>query len=169
MKNLFFTTMIALFLFICSSGIQAQTTQTKLNQVELAKQFLGTWQNESENGDIQVVEITCFRNGGFEQYKKDISKEKIISETKYLWGYDKKNDKYILASIGTDKPDLNLRVILFTSKNTCEYFPYTYISNPEQVASKTIYEFKFPDMFTATGMKDNKPAGTTTTWTRVKK
>ena len=169
MKKIFLTITIVVFLLICSSGIQAQTTQTKLNQIELAKQFLGTWQNVSENGTIQVVEITCFRNGGFEQYKKDISKEKIISEIKYLWGYDKINDKYILASIGNDKPDLNLRVIWFTSKNTCEHFPYTYISNPEQVTSKTIYEFKSPDMFTATGMKDNKPAGNTSTWTRVKK
>ncbi len=45
MKKICLTITIAVFLLICSSGIQAQTTQTKLNQVELAKQFLGTWQN----------------------------------------------------------------------------------------------------------------------------
>jgi hypothetical protein len=168
MKKICLTITIAVFLVFCINGIQAQTTQAKLNQVELAKQFLGTWKNVSESGTIQVVEIKCFRNGGFEQYKKDISKEEIISEIKYLWGYDKINDKYVLASIGNDKPDLNLRVIWFTSKNTCEYFPYNYISNPEQITSKTIYEFKSPNMFTATGMKDNKPLGTTI-WTRVNK
>jgi hypothetical protein len=37
---------INLFLFICSPKILAQTTQTTLNQVELMKQFVGTWQRD---------------------------------------------------------------------------------------------------------------------------
>src|ERR1035437_10005745 len=41
MKKLCFTAMIAVFLLLCTSGIQAQTTQTKLNQVclENTEQF----------------------------------------------------------------------------------------------------------------------------------
>jgi hypothetical protein len=43
MKKICFTTTIVIFLLLCTNGIQAQTTQTKLNQVELMKHFIGTW------------------------------------------------------------------------------------------------------------------------------
>lgn len=34
------------FLVLFISGLQAQTPQTKLDQVELIRQFLGTWKGE---------------------------------------------------------------------------------------------------------------------------
>ena len=43
MKTIRLTTIFAVFLLFCVSGVQAQTTETKLNQVELYKQFIGTW------------------------------------------------------------------------------------------------------------------------------
>ena len=43
MKAFFLTTMIAGFLLFCPNGTQAQTIDAKLNQVELMKQFIGTW------------------------------------------------------------------------------------------------------------------------------
>jgi hypothetical protein len=43
MKTFCLTTIIAITLLLCTHGIQAQNTQTKLNQVELMKQFIGTW------------------------------------------------------------------------------------------------------------------------------
>jgi hypothetical protein len=47
MKKLCLTTVVFVFLMFISNVIQAQSTQTKLNQVELAKQFLGTWQGNT--------------------------------------------------------------------------------------------------------------------------
>jgi hypothetical protein len=43
MNELCSATSIAVLLLLSSSFIQAQTTQPKLNQVELMKQFIGTW------------------------------------------------------------------------------------------------------------------------------
>lgn len=168
MKKLNLTITIVVLLLICSNGIQAQPPQTKLNQVELVKQFLGTWKNETKKDTTAIVEITCFKNGAFELYYRDLAKEKIFSERKTLWGYDKNTDKCILGSIWNNSPNIILNVLYFTSKNTCEYFPYTNISNPEQATSKTVYEFKTPDIFTATLYKNNKPVGIISTYNRVK-
>jgi hypothetical protein len=46
MKPVCLTPMIAVFLLGGTTGIQAQTTQKTLNQVELMKQFIGTWQRD---------------------------------------------------------------------------------------------------------------------------
>jgi len=43
MKKLSLATTIVILLLVCSDGIQAQTTQSTLSQVELMKQFIGTW------------------------------------------------------------------------------------------------------------------------------
>ena len=50
------TTVIALFLLICSNGIQAQSEQTALNQAELMKKFLGTWQANVGKDTIEIWE-----------------------------------------------------------------------------------------------------------------
>ena len=49
MKIFCLTISIAVFLLVLLNGLQAQTTTTKLNQVELLKQFLGTWKSEMVN------------------------------------------------------------------------------------------------------------------------
>lgn len=59
MKTFCLTTMIAVFLFFCSNGMLAQTTQTKLNQVELMKQFLGTWKCEIAKDTFNIWEQNC--------------------------------------------------------------------------------------------------------------
>jgi hypothetical protein len=43
MKTVFKATTVIAFLLFCKDGMQAQTVQTKLNQAELMKQFIGTW------------------------------------------------------------------------------------------------------------------------------
>jgi hypothetical protein len=47
-------TVIAVFFLVCSIGVQAQTTQAQLNQHELGKQFLGTWQANAGKDTIEV-------------------------------------------------------------------------------------------------------------------
>jgi hypothetical protein len=54
MKKLIVTTVIFVFLLFLSNGIQAQTTQTQLNQLELMKQFLGTWQGNAGKDTVEV-------------------------------------------------------------------------------------------------------------------
>jgi hypothetical protein len=146
----------AIFLTILSNGILAQTNSSALNQVELMKQFLGNWKVELGKDTIQLTEITSFRNGGIELYSKYLYKDKIYAEHKYVCGYDKKNDKHIIATIMNNSPNLTLTTLCFTSRNTCDRLSYDYISNPDKATSKTIYEFKSPDTFIAKSMRDNK-------------
>jgi hypothetical protein len=75
----------------------------ELNQVELMKQFLGSWKC-----DI-AKDTTCFYEGksygtGLECNFKYVTKEKMFLEGKQLRGYDKDIDKFIFSGMmkGTD-------------------------------------------------------------------
>jgi hypothetical protein len=157
----------AIFLLILSNGISAQTNPSALNQVELMKQFLGNWKVEQGKDSTQLTEITCFRNGGIELYSRYFYKDKIYAEHKYLCGYDKRNDKHIIATIINNSPNITLTTLCFTTRSTCDRLSYDYISNPDKATSKTIYEFITADTFIAKNMKDNKLIKTIT-YNRVK-
>lgn len=47
---------LALIVLVCSIGIQAQTKQPKLKQMELYKQFVGNWQAEIGTDSIEFRE-----------------------------------------------------------------------------------------------------------------
>ena len=154
MKPFCLTAMISVFLFLCSYGIQAQTMQTQLNQVELGKQFLGTWKAEVAKDTFNIWEQKLFGTG-MEATIKIVNKGKIITQGKAIMGYDKKNDKLIEADL-LEGSDIMVYAFWFTSKNTCIQIPYEYISNPEQAPSKTTFEFKSPDLFIETVTQNNK-------------
>ncbi len=166
MKTFYLISIVVGVLLLCTGGIQAQTTPTHLNQVELMKQFLDTW--KCEFGDTVVIsETKDFGIGGLEMYQKWSSKDKILFEQKMIWGYDKKSDKYICAKIKSDNSEIALIVFWFTSPHTCERIPYEYRSNPERAPSRAIYEFKSQDFMTATFYSKDKPVGTFT-WHKIK-
>jgi len=157
MKALSLTIMIAIFLLLCTNGILAQTTQTKLDQVELYKQFLGTWQRNVKNAeDTTFFWETKSFGKGFEVYMKGESKGKIIWEVKSVVGYDKKNDMLIEAMIMNYSPDIDLWSIRFSSPNKHEEILLKDILNPEKATEKDIVEFKSPDLFIDTYLKNNK-------------
>lgn len=167
MKTFCLTTMIALFLLICTIGIQAQTTQTKLDQLELLKQFLGTWKTEFGKDTTQMHEYTSFGTA-IEGNIKIVTKGKIIHSVKQLWGYDKKNDKTILVELGKSSPEITLNTIWFTSKNICEGIVIQDIFHPENTTLKLKIEFKSPDLAVQTFIENNKVISEQT-FTREKK
>jgi hypothetical protein len=63
MKKSFLILVIAGFLIIGFAEIQAQTTQTKLNQVELLKQFIGSWKFDWGKDTTGLFEIKPFGTG----------------------------------------------------------------------------------------------------------
>jgi hypothetical protein len=165
MKTLRATTLIVAFLLLCSNGIQAQTTQTKLDQVELMKQFIGSWKVDISNDTSCFWDIKSFGTG-FEGYFKFVTKGKIVSEGKELWGYDKSVDKCILSEM-IEGMDIALYATWFTSKNICNMFPYVYISNQEKASSKWVVEFPSPDILVETTIINNKTLRTDT-YKRIK-
>ena len=165
MKTFCLTATIAVFLLICSNGLQAQTTQTKLNQGELMKQFIGSWKSEFDKDTTEFWDAKSYGTG-LECNFKYITKEKMVLEGKQLWGYDKKVDKFILSSMVRGM-DIGINGVWFTSKNKYVVIPFSDISNPEKASSKWEGEFKSPDMFLETTIVNNKSVRTNT-YTRVK-
>jgi hypothetical protein len=96
MKKSFPNISIAVFLLLSALSMQAQTTGTRLNQVDLMKQWIGTWKTE---GAYVSSEIKPFGNDALEGYQKTIVNDSVLSEHKFIYGYDKKSDKYISAAI----------------------------------------------------------------------
>jgi hypothetical protein len=166
MKRLRFITMIIVFLLICANGTHAQPMQTKLNQVELMKQFLGTWKGEIGKDTIIIGDNTPFGTG-MDCNIQIITKNKILDSAKQLYGYDKKYDKFIIAELKKSSPVIELCVTWFTSANTGEMILFQDISNPENAILKWKFEFKSPDMIIQTALKNNKAYKVVTT-TRVK-
>jgi hypothetical protein len=139
----------------------------EINQVELMKQFIGTWKGETGKDTIAIVDYALFGTA-IEFNIKIVTKGKTIASVKGLWGYDKENDKFINAEIWNYSPNISLYSVWFTSKNTCEGIAYKNISNPENSPSKTNIEFKSPDSFIETELQNDKVVSVWT-FTRVKK
>jgi hypothetical protein len=153
MKTFLLSTLTVVFLLFCANITQAQTTPTKLDQVELMKQFIGSWGSDISNDTSCFWEIKSFGTG-FEGYFKFVTKGKIVSEGKELWGYDKSVDKCILSEM-IEGMDIALYTTWFTSKNICNMFPYVDISNPEKASSKWVVEFPSPDILVETTIVNN--------------
>jgi hypothetical protein len=165
MKISLLTTLLVAFLLLFTNGIRAQTTQTKLNQVELMKQFAGTW--KSEKHDTAYIIDDKLYGDGHEVYLRTETKGKIIWEAKTLMGYDKKNDMLIEAFIEHNSPNIILSAIRFLSPNKFIGILLEEISNLEKATEKDIYELKFPDLMINTYIKNNKVASIDT-FKRVK-
>jgi hypothetical protein len=58
MKKLGFTAVLVVFLLFLFNGIQGQTTQLQLDQVQLMKQYLGTWQLVVNKDTTELLEFT---------------------------------------------------------------------------------------------------------------
>lgn len=131
------------------SRIQAQTTLPKLNQVELFKQIVGTWQAQWAD-TVLNWESKQFATGLEGRYNYMIAgKDKIVLEGRQLWGYDSRLDKYIVASLETGK-DIWLSAFWFTSKDEYLMTSLTDVSNPEKAFFKVEGVINSPDTFTET-------------------
>jgi hypothetical protein len=153
--------MIVVTLLFCSNGIQAQNTQTQLNQVELMKQFIGIWKAEMGKDTIFIMEGKTFGKG-LEFYWKTDTKGKIISEGKSIMGYDKINNRIIEPQIWDSSPNIILWSGLFTSSNKYEAILLKDIANPEKATLKWEYEFKSPDLLVCTYIVNKKTTATYT-------
>lgn len=139
------TISFAVFLSISLNELQAQTTQTNLNQFELIKQFIGNWKGEVGKDTTAFWDIKS-SGTGLECNFKYFTNGKLVMEGKQLWGYDKKVDKFNLSS-ATNGMDTGMYGFWFTSKNKSIIIESSYISDPEKAPFRLEMEFKSPDMF----------------------
>jgi hypothetical protein len=154
------------FLLQFSNILLAQTTDSKLDQMELMRQFLGSWKYESPDGSSMIFENRSF-GSAMTGNTKYISKDTVFDQNKYLWGYDKKSDKIILAEIFNNTPVMEIDVLWFTSKTSVYGVLQEDIGNPETAATKFKFEFRSHDSFLLRLIQNNNIAAELT-WYRVK-
>jgi hypothetical protein len=155
MKACYLTIAIAVFLLFGYNTIQAQTAQTKLNQMELMRQWVGTWKGNIGIDTIFICECKPF-NKGFELYLKNEVNGKVVIDWKTLVGYDKKNDKLIEALIFGDNPEMSLFSMWFSSTNKCEEISLEDSTSPDKAINKWTFEFKTPDLLIWNELVNNK-------------
>jgi len=146
MKKIYLTLIIALFFLMGENRLQAQTTLTKLNQIELIKQFIGNWKGEIGKDTTAFWEIKS--NGtGIECKFKFVMKDNIILEGNQLWAYDNKVEKFIY--------DAGNSALWFTSKNISVLVQSNEMADPDRAISKLEMEFKSPDVFLQRSIVNN--------------
>lgn len=165
MKTFCLSTIIAVFLLICFKGLQAQTTQTKLNQIELMKQIIGTWKCDIAKDTVYFFEAKAYGTG-IEGNPYYVTKGKTVIETTYFAGYDEMSDKFVMPWFIKGN-GIGLYVVWFLSNNKYEIIPYKDISNPEKASTRWEAEFKSHNLLVEKVVIDNKLIRTDT-YTRVK-
>ena len=130
-------------------SVKNTETSNQLNQVELMKQFIGTWKGEIGNNATFMMEGKPYCNG-LEFYWKTEANGKILSEGKSLFGYDKINERLLDFQIISNSPDIILWAGLYTSPNIYEAILLKDISSPEKATEKWKYEFQSSDMMVCT-------------------
>jgi hypothetical protein len=155
MKKKLLLTAIAALLLFCVNGLLAQNTQTKLNQIELMKQFIGSWKCDIAKDTAIITDITPFGTIVEENYQI-VTKGKILDSGKQLWGYDKESDKLITAQVSISSPNIYIMAFWWISKNIFEGVLFQDISNSENATLKWKIEFKSTDLFSMTTIQNNK-------------
>ena len=137
----------------------------ELNQVELMKQMIGSWKGDVAKDTTLFWDVKSYGTG-LECYYKYVTRGKIVTEGKQLWGYDKRVDKNI-GILMTKGDDIVFWAVWFISINKYEILSYSDIYNSDKASWKMEGEFKSPDMFVETTIVNNKSVKTDT-FTRVK-
>ena len=166
MKNLCLTVVIALFCMIISNGVQAQTTQTKIDQLKLAQTHLvNTWQRVISKDSVQVSETQKYGNATVDNI--------------YLVVNGKKTFQFGITSVYSTKDDnfksfwfypngsYSTLIGSFTAENKLS-FNYVENFNPEKVLRKAERINDTPDSYTAIFYKPDGTKGREYKWTRVK-
>ena len=99
MKKLSSTTLIFVFFLFISNGIQGQTKQ--LNQLELQKQYTGTWQANVGKDTVEIWEIRQYGKASIINVSHVIKGQKTPYYVNNL-GFDSKADKFKGYSLRPD-------------------------------------------------------------------
>jgi len=158
MKKICLTITIAVFLLFLLNGLQAQTNQTKLDQVELNNQLIGSWEFEYGKDTTGYADFIPYGTG-IDATIKYVSKGKTFMERRINWAYDKTLDKMIgLSQIKGG--DVVLVSVQWISKNKYVFVDYKDISNPEKASWKIEGTIKSHDLLEIIYYENNKPVNT---------
>jgi hypothetical protein len=154
-KTFFLTTMMFAFLLICSTGINAQTAKTNLDQVKLMPQRLGTWEATVNKDTVLVREQQEYGKG----YTANVSYNIKGNKSPYYISnscFDSKEGKFKGFTLYADG-SFSTWIGLWTTEKK---FSIDLVQNfkPETVLSKVDYVYETPTgmietRFSSTGVK----------------
>ena len=149
--NTFCKTILIGFALISTFGLQAQTIDNKLDQVDLMKKFVGRWQCELGKDTVMISDNVAFGTGLICS-GQIIANGKILNSVKQLYGYDKKTDKFIVAELIESSPVIEICNSWFTSQDTGELV----IINPDNAPFRFKFAFKNADLIVQTAIQNDK-------------
>ena len=141
----------AIFQLIILTGIQAQDVQSKLNQIELMKQFIGTWKCELGRDTFLITQTKPFGTGMISKSKM-FTKDNVLDSIIQVFGFDKKADKFIMAELIKSSQAIEICSTWFTSNKAGEIL----IINPDKAPLKFKFEFKTPSNLVQTATYGDK-------------
>lgn len=136
-------------LYVSESGLQKLVPnpekQKELNQIELHKQFIGTWNIEIGKDTLCIWEVKPYGTG-FDCYFKYVANGKMFMEGKQLWGYDMTTDKFLMSEMikGMDNQFYSWD---FLSKNKCRITKFDDMLYPDRAKLRWEVEFISPNSF----------------------
>lgn len=150
MKSTLYTIIIVLLLLINMNRLQAQKIETNLDQVELMKKFIGTWEGKFGENSLFVCENKQFANGLI-SFSHITTNGETVESVAQLYGYDSRIDKFIIAELKESSSVIEICSTWFTSTNTGKII----ITNPDNAPYQFTFEFKSPDIIEQTAIQDN--------------
>ena len=157
---------VAVFLLFLLNGVQAQTQQTKLNQVECINQLIGSWKVELGIDTTVYSDFTTYGTG-VDVNMKFVSKGKTFMERRINWAYDKTSNSFIGLTQTKGGDVVSLSVAEWISKNKYFLVDYKDISNPGEASTRIEGTLKSQDLLEIIYYENSKPVNTVT-YTRVK-
>jgi hypothetical protein len=139
MNTIFRSFLVAVSQLIIIAGIQAQDVHSKLNQIELMKQFIGTWKCELGRDTFLITETKPFGTGMISK-SQILTKDNVLDSIIQVFGFDKKADKFIMAELIKSSQAIEICSTWFTSDKAGEIL----IINPDNAPLKFKFEFKSP-------------------------
>jgi hypothetical protein len=148
--------LMAIYNFPMEEKAAADKNAGQQEQIELHKQFIGSWKGEMAKDTTIFWDVKPYGTG-MECYFKLVTKGKIVMEGKQIWGYDTGAGKFTMAEMmkGVDNA---IYSSWFDTKTTCTmlyYGPVTTAENGDIWEWKI--DFKSPNQFVETILKNNKP------------
>lgn len=165
MKGLGLIPGILVFFLIFSERSHGQTIASGLDQLELMKQFVGTWQVTLQTDTVMEMEMQQF-GATFSENDYLITNKTKSFDSKWSYGYSPKEGKFKFFAL---YPNGNYQtwIGMFTSGNTW-YQEMVEDFNPEKVITKLIFVFDSPASFTASFIDRDGVKKGNYKWSKVK-
>jgi hypothetical protein len=165
MKTYGLTTLIVAFLLLCTNGIKAQTTPTKLDQLKLIQDWVGTWQRVIGNDSILALEFQQYGKGFFQDLSLLTNGKKSIQGIA-CYSFSAKEDKFKVFSLTADGNYSTYIVFFTTEKKWVQNLVQDF--NPEKTLLKGEGELVTPNIYTSTWFDSNGVKIAEGKWTKIK-